>query len=187
MILIWLQVPLSHYEYRSSLLVLIELSTFEHQIKPEKAVFMTSSKELLFCLGYFRVWLARIESENLEVFFMSNSYFLTRIHIQLNSVITNSTGPSIFVSYNCEALCSKLCIWDRIILQNFVRYNREFVTTVIVITQFDCIQLKSYFMVEPFFSISILSMLSQSMLLSYHFSLKCTAFVRSNGKEEKNF
>jgi hypothetical protein len=32
--------------------------------------------------------------------------------IQSNSVITNTTGPPVFVRYNREALCTKRIIWD---------------------------------------------------------------------------
>jgi len=58
--------------------------------------------------------------------------------VQSNSVITNSTGPRKSVCYNRDGLCSKGTIWDQKNGVIFVRYGREFVITVIVITEFDC-------------------------------------------------
>ena len=61
-----------------------------------------------------------------------------KLEIQSNSVITNSTGPRKSVRYSREDLCSKPVIWDLKTGFKFVRYNRDFVVTVIVITEFDC-------------------------------------------------
>jgi len=63
-----------------------------------------------------------------------------KIDLQSNSVITNSTGPRKFVRYNREIDIYKHegTIWDQKSGDIFVRYSREFVITVIVITEFDC-------------------------------------------------
>ncbi len=47
-------------------------------------------------------------------------------------------GTTKSVRYNREGLCSKGTIWDQKSGVIFVRYSREFVITVIVITEFDC-------------------------------------------------
>ncbi len=70
-------------------------------------------------------------------------------YIQSNSVITNSTGPSIFVRYNRDIVITvKLYVvkspFGTKNFLKFVRYSREFVITVIVITEFDC-RLKNRF------------------------------------------
>jgi len=44
--------------------------------------------------------------------FMKELQFRSRINIQSNSVITNSTGPANFVRYNWVDLCSKMTMWD---------------------------------------------------------------------------
>jgi len=47
-------------------------------------------------------------------------------------------GPPKYVRYNREGLCSKGTIWDQKSEAIFVRYSREFIITVIVITEFAC-------------------------------------------------
>jgi hypothetical protein len=61
--------------------------------------------------------------------------------IQSNSVITNSTGPSLFVRYNRDVVVTvKLYVVKSPFgTQNLICYSREFVITVIVIVEFDCI------------------------------------------------
>ncbi len=54
--------------------------------------------------------------------------------IQSNSVITNSSGPDIFVRYNLVNLCTNV---TNLALKS-VRYNRVFVITEFVITEFHC-------------------------------------------------
>ena len=53
------------------------------------------------------------------------------------------TGTNTFVitviRYNREGLCCRVNIWDLKKWSFFVRFNREFAITVIVITEFDCI------------------------------------------------
>jgi len=55
--------------------------------------------------------------------------------IQSNSVITNSRGPAKSVLYNRDIVTS---LFGPKIWQYFVRNKREFVITMIVITEFDC-------------------------------------------------
>jgi hypothetical protein len=59
--------------------------------------------------------------------------------IQSNSVITNTRGPSRNVRYNREKYPYTVsCHLGPKMGHYFVRYKREFVITVIVLTEFDC-------------------------------------------------
>ena len=66
-------------------------------------------------------------------------------NVQSNSVTYNKHGwdqPIWFViaviRYNCENLCTKVNIWGLETTTLFLCYSREFVITVIVITEFEC-------------------------------------------------
>ena len=57
----------------------------------------------------------------------------------------NSSGPRKSIRYNREfvitvreCLCSKVVIWNLKSEVKFIRIRREFVVTVIVLTEFDC-------------------------------------------------
>ena len=49
----------------------------------------------------------------------------------------NFTGPPIFFRYNRENLCIKLSFGTKM-HSFFVRYERKFVITVIILNEFDC-------------------------------------------------
>ena len=61
---------------------------------------------------------------------------------QINSVITNSPGTSVFVRCNRDIVITVkvyvICNMGPKLSMNFVRYSREFVITVIDITEFNC-------------------------------------------------
>jgi len=84
--------------------------------------------------------------KEIATFFVLSWFISKQIFVHSNSVIMNSTGPRKSVCYNREivitgrkGLCSKGTIWDQKGGVLFVRNSREFVITVIVITEFDFI------------------------------------------------
>ena len=66
-------------------------------------------------------------------FFILNNFGILW-YIKWNSVITNSSGPAKSVRYNRVNLCNKCSFGTKI----SVRYNRVFVVTEFVITEFHC-------------------------------------------------
>jgi hypothetical protein len=68
-------------------------------------------------------------------FYSKNQNVMKMTDVQSNSVITNSTGPSIFVRYNRDIVITvKLYVvkspFGTENFLNFVRYSREFVIAV---------------------------------------------------------
>ena len=79
---------------------------------------------------------------------MCDVIFECPLRLQSISVITNITGPSIFVRYTRELFITvNICVvkWSQNEAKNgniFFRYSREIVITVIVTTEFDCTSTK---------------------------------------------
>jgi len=70
---------------------------------------------------------------------LDKKIWIGKLKIQWNSVITNSSGPAKSVRYNRVNLCTKWTFGTKI----FVRYNRVFVITEFVITEFHYIMYKN--------------------------------------------
>ncbi len=68
---------------------------------------------------------------------MWSPYWLHQVafNVQWNSIITNSSGPAIFVRYNRVHLCTN----DTNLALKSVRYKRVFFITEFVINEFHCI------------------------------------------------
>ncbi len=85
--------------------------------------------------------------------------------IQSNSVITNSSGPAIFARYNRVNLCSKMTNLP----SKFVRYNRVFINNRV---RYNRVSLYTFLSLSPFFSLILFFSFPLS-LPSFPFPYEC--------------